>query len=463
MNNKVRVEDNTLTAVLNTENKVEKSQYDSAPVDSNVVGVYLAATKMYNDDIINHTGYFEIDDLIGDPDNRIGYTEQNEQLDYIRRQVFKKYSNKNLINNTIDILAKYDMSVFEQIRQTMPARVDYNSGILIEPHILERPKVKSLTQVTQTRPMYDAHIPTMDRPITASKHLFETQITNLYNLSAEELGYETTITESLFNLSADNILYEGDSVDLNKMLIITSQKDDIEELGNPKIRDMYVGSKYKYIIPVYNLGSDVGYGLNWNTGSNGSWNYNATGTSALNGTPSKYALKSVYFYDTALSASLRLSSSSSLVPASVSTDELPLSLENLRYLGCKMSSESLTTNSPDTPDGKPVIEIFKADPNVLINTSQTSEEGNLDVISGTARDVGTLDTDDLVINDDLYWKRLQEYRRELREFRRKIEKMIDIEDARAAEFDLRYKKELLRREAEILRRKEFDIKNGSPF
>jgi hypothetical protein len=463
MNNKVRVEDNTLTAILNTENKVEKSQYDSAPVDSNVVGVYLAATKMYNDDIINHTGYFEIDDLIGDPDNRIGYTEQNEQLDYIRRQVFKKYSNKNLINNTIDILAKYDMSVFEQIRQTMPARVDYNSGILIEPHILERPKVKSLTQVTQTRPMYDAHIPTMDRPITASKHLFETQITNLYNLSAEELGYETTITESLFNLSADNILYEGDSVDLNKMLIITSQKDDIEELGNPKIRDMYVGSKYKYIIPVYNLGSDVGYGLNWNTGSNGSWNYNATGTSALNGTPSKYALKSVYFYDTALSASLRLSSSSSLVPASVSTDELPLSLENLRYLGCKMSSESLTTNSPDTPDGKPVIEIFKADPNVLINTSQTSEEGNLDVISGTARDVGTLDTDDLVINDDLYWKRLQEYRRELREFRRKIEKMIDIEDARAAEFDLRYKKELLRREAEILRRKEFDIKNGSPF
>ena len=136
-------------------------------------------------------------------------------------------------------------------------------------------------------------------------------------------------------------------------------------------------------------------------------------------------------------------------------------LRILRFLGCKMTSDSLTTNSPHTPDGKPVIEIFKADPNVLINTSQTSEEGNLDVISGTG--LGTLDIDDLIISDDLYWKRLQEYRRELREFRRKIEKMIDIEDARADEFDLRYKKELLRREAEIFRRKEFDIKNGSPF
>ena len=62
-----------------------------------------------------------------------------------------------------------------------------------------------------------------------------------------------------------------------------------------------------------------------------------------------------------------------------------------------------------------------------------------------------------------YFKLLKEYRRELREFRRKIEKMIEIEDARADEFDLRYKKELQLREAELFRRKEFDIKNGSPF
>ena len=98
---------------------------------------------------------------------------------------------------------------------------------------------------------------------------------------------------------------------------------------------------------------------------------------------------------------------------------------------------------------------------MLINTSETSEEGNLDVISGTG--IGTLDIEDLIINDDLYWKRLKEYRRELQEFRRKIEKMISIEDARADEFDVRYKKELKLRDSEMFRRKEFDIKNGSPF
>ena len=78
----------------------------------------------------------------------------------------------------------------------------------------------------------------------------------------------------------------------------------------------------------------------------------------------------------------------------------------------------------------------------------------------TATGLDVLDTAELVVNDDIYWKLLQEYRRELREFRRKVEKMIEIEDARADEFDLRYKKELQLREAELVRRKEFDIKNG---
>ena len=460
LNNKVRTEANPLRGILNTDNKVEKSQYDSAPVDSNVLGVYLAATRMYNEDIYNHTGYFDIDDYIGNPDRREGYTEQNEELDYVRRQVFKKYSSKNLINSTIDILAKYDMSVFEQIRQTIPARVDYNSGILIEPHILERPKAKSLTKVTQTRPMYDAHIATMERPVSASHHLFETEITNSYNVSAERTQYETEITNS-YSLNGEHILYEGDAINTNALFIITSQKDDLESVGNPQIKNMYLPSTYRYTILNYSSSADLGFGVNWTTGSNGSWNYNPIGTSVTSSRQSQYAQRTVYFYNTELSASLRLSNSSSLVPAEVSTDELPLAVQNLRFLGCKMSSDSLTTNSPDTPDGKPVIEIFQADPNVLIYTSETAAEGNLDV--DTATGVETLDTTQLVVNDDIYWKLLQEYRRELREFRRKIEKMIEIEDSRAEEFDLRYKKEQQIREAELIRRKEFDIKNGSPL
>ena len=454
LNNKVRTEANPLTSILNTDNKVEKSQYDQAPLDSNVLGVYLSATRMYNEDIYNHTGYFEIDDYIGNPDQRSGFTESNEELDYIRRQVFKKYSSKNLINNTIDILAKYDMTIFEQIRQTIPARVDYNSGILIEPHILERPKAKSLTKVTQTKPMYVANIAAIDRPVTASHHFLQTEVTNSYSLSAERKQYETEISKS-YNVTGENIYYTSSIVPTR---VITAQKDDLESVGNPQIKNMYAPSTYRYVVLNYSSSADLGFGLNWTTGSNGSWNYNPLGTNVTSSKLSQHAKSEVFFYTSSLSASLNLPYSSSFVPAEVSTDNLPLAINNLRYLGCKISSDSLTTNSTQTPDGKPVIEIFKADPNVLIKTSQTAEEGNLDVDTATGLDV--LNIKDLIIDDDIYFKRLQQYRKELREFRRKIEKMIEIEDVRAEEFDERFEEQKKLRTLELERRKEFDIKNG---
>jgi len=456
LNNKVRVEQNRLTGILDPDKKKEKSQYDSAPVDSNVVGVYLSATRMYNEDIYNHTGYFDIDDYIGNPDKRAGYTEQNEELDYLRREVFKKYSNKNLINNTIDILAKYDMSVFEQIRQTMPARVDYNSGILIEPHILERPKAKSLTKVTQTRPMYDGTIEAIDKPVTSSYIFYETEVPPPYRISAEQNIYVGSISNQ-YTLSADNTQYDG-TIDTSNLRVITAQKDDLEELGNPQIRNMYESAAYKYVILNYSQSADLGYGLNWTTGSNGYWNYNVTATSVTGSRVSQYAKKKNWFYSNAVSASLGLSNSSSYSPAEVSTDEPPLAVQNLRYLGCKMTSDSLTTNSPDTPDGRPVIEIFTADPNVLIYTSQTADEGNLDVDTSTG--LSTLDVTELSVNDDIYWKRLQEYKAEVQKFRQKIEKMIEIEDNRAAEFDARYEAEKQRRDKELERRTEFVIQNG---
>lgn len=345
LNNKVRIEENTLQGLLDVDNKKEKSKFDTAPVDTNQVGIYLSATKAYNEDIYNHAGYFTIDDYVGNPDSREGFNDENNELNQIRRDVFKKYSSKNLINNTINILARYDLSIFNQIKQVLPARVDYNSGILIEPHVLERPKVKSKTKITYTRPQYDVTLP------------------------------------------------------LISQTIVSAQRDDIVSVGNPQLGDMYEPSIYKYTILNYSSSANIGFGINWTTGSNGYWNYTPTSSTAINPRLSKYAKKQVYFYSTDLSASLRLSNSSSLVPAGVSTDELPLSINNLRYFGCKMTSDSLTTNSPDTPDGKPVIEVFTADPNVLIYTSQRADEGNLDV--DTRTNINILRLDELKVNEDI--------------------------------------------------------------
>ena len=474
LSNKVRLEPNRLTGVLDPEQKKEKSKYDTSPVDSNQVGVYMSATKMYNEDIYNHTGYFEIDDYIGNPDRRAGFTEQNEELDYVRRQVFKKYSSRNLINTAIDILSRYDFSVFEQIRQTMPARVDYNSGILIEPHILERPKMKSATNLSYTNPQYDMVIPQYEKPISSEYIFAETQIPTPGSQSAEYIDFGTALIVHKHPTTAEFIQYDTilrrdliidatkhdytSSIDLTQYQNITADKSDIQSIGNAIIRNQYAPSTYYYniLIPT-SSDTNIGFGSGWTTGSNGYWNYNAIGTSVVNSKPSQYALKTVYFYNNENDARLRLSSSSSLVPSETSTDELPLSVLNLRFLGCKMTSDSLTTNSPDTPDGRPVIEIFQADPNVLIYTSQTAEEGNLDV--DTSTNLPVLKLEDLKVNETITWSREQEYKEAVSKFRKKLQHMIEIEEARKLEFDKRVEENTARYENELRRREEFDIIN----
>ena len=585
MNNKVRVEPNRLRGMLDVDQRKETSKYDSAPNDSNQLGVYLSATKMYNEDIYNHTGFFDVDDYIGDPDQREGFTEQNEQLDYLRRQVFKKYSTKNLINSTIDILARYDFSVFEQIRQTIPARVDYNSGIIIEPHILERPKVKSKAKLTKTEPFYKtvikqidkepqmfivpletsmstSPVPTMTYPtyetevsgglapdinmetlplstkvlvrpkpsmtyptydnfdslaiprmtasfdaayLTHQTQLFLTQSlvgvgeyptygTRLFltqsKVEAEYKDYNTKMYLTQSVLSADYKNYttkieaqrsaSADYTYTPDILLTTPEKvvgsftlynaplkvshsisvtkKDLEDKGLITAKIPYKPSQYKFTILIPSASGDVGFGLGWITGSNGKWNYNPIGTSVLNKRPARYARTTNYFYSSSLSASMGLSYSSSLEASQVSTDDLPLAVFNLRHLGCKMSSDSLTTNSPHTPDGKPVIEIFQADPNVLINTSQTAEEGNLDVDVLTG--LTTLNIEELFISKEVFYQRRMEYKKEKTKFRREIQRLINIEEGRRAEFDLRKQNSEDISIRERARQDEYDVVNN---
>lgn len=571
MNNKVRLEPNRLRGMLDVDERKEKSKYDTAPNDSNQLGVYLSATRMYNEDIYNHTGYFEVDDYIGSPDLREGFTEQNEELDYLRRQVFKKYSTKNLINSTIDILARYDFSVFEQIRQTVPARVDYNSGILIEPHILERPKVKSKAKVTKTEPFYQTVINPIDKepqmfitPLTTSLQAgpkpndwkyptYETEISgglapnlgmfitplntsisgggapnvgmkyptydnfkslNIPNASGSAGGEYIThktklvissskglvgenpqhsstlsLTESLnqsgkyvnhktnikidtqrsmsggFEQKTANLsgkrnvtgVYYMNKTSLILSQSISAQKDDLENKGRIIAKTPYEGSKYRYVILIASASSDLGFGKGWNTGSNGSWNYNPIGTSIVSARSAKYARSINYFYSSSLSASLGLSYSSSYAPAEVQTDFLPLAINNLRYLGCKMTSDSITTNSDQTPDGKPVIEVFQADPNVLINTSLNANDGNLDVDSSTGFAIFNLD--DLYISKEVIYQRRLEYQKERRVFRREIQRLTEIEQSRREEFDLRLEGSETISKREESRQIEYDVIN----
>ena len=135
--NKVRIESSELSSNrLNLLKRVELSQYDSAPLDSNKLGVYFSPQTMINEDIIAQLGFTELDSYIGDPS--IAERDSYPLLEKQARLYWKKYSDKNDINSYIRMFTMFDMSFFKQLDQLLPARAEKVTGLLIQPNLLER-------------------------------------------------------------------------------------------------------------------------------------------------------------------------------------------------------------------------------------------------------------------------------------------------------------------------------------
>jgi hypothetical protein len=129
----------------------------------------------------NLTGSFSIDDYIGDPQTR--YDNTYTGLDKL---------NKVLLEGTGSIyykdpqafvrLVKYfDNSLFRIIRDFVPARSDIRTGIVIQPHVLNRSKAKQV-QVSFTNEQYSGSIDVV--AITGSHgKTFPTDSTTAYTAS----------------------------------------------------------------------------------------------------------------------------------------------------------------------------------------------------------------------------------------------------------------------------------------
>ena len=166
INEKIRLEDNSLKWDLNPEARAEKSRYDFAAIDNNRLAIVFSPTDQINREIFNHTGFAELDEYIGDPGDQYEY-EYKDLRDF-NEEYWKKWSRRYNLNEFIKIFSIYDYSVFTQIRQLIPARADLIDGVLIEPHILERPKVP------RTRPSVE------QRNWTGEKDIFNPTQTGLY-------------------------------------------------------------------------------------------------------------------------------------------------------------------------------------------------------------------------------------------------------------------------------------------
>ena len=307
MNNKIRIESASLKGALNPDKSNELSQYDYAPIDSNLLGTYFTTTDTVNFDIYNSEGYFEADDWVGDPDKR--YNEDYPLLKYRAKNYFQKYTTGTALDLIMDMLSRYDMSVFEQIKQLLPARVDWHKGILIEPHVFERNKYQRERDITISRHYYEGAIDIGTDIITASRNDYDVSAIDLYDF-------------------------------------------------RPSI--------YQYQIATLS-------GNTYVNRTNGYWEYSPTGSTILNSRPSKIYQKPKYFFASEVDAVTMTPNSTSFEYTDTQDTRLPLSIENLYYNGCRITSDSLTTDSPDTPDGGPVVEITEVDSNILVFSGRPGE------------------------------------------------------------------------------------------
>jgi hypothetical protein len=323
--NKVRLEANNLVGTLDVKTRAERSQYDTAPLDSNKLGVYFSPETMIDEDIIAQFGYIDLDDYIGDTSQ----TAEKSYPDLINfsQRYWKKYETKNDINAYIKIFTLYDMSFFNQLEQLLPTRADKITGLLIQPTLLERSKDTIMPKISQLNETYDSVIDAQLNTINSEYVTYETQLSGMYvdlsnsYVAGNFVGSTNLVTNQY--VGSTSIIGTGGTGTTGTNTIDTSTTGT----GN---------------------GVNIGGGNNFNIGT-----INIT-SSTFNDDYRSYTrfISGGAWYRT--------------YQRSQFAGYRPQGVWNHEYGGSRMTSPAINVPSPDTVDGKPVVEIINSDPNQLI-------------------------------------------------------------------------------------------------
>lgn len=193
---------------LSSKSRATKKSFDQSPMDSNRVGLFFSPTKELNIDIAKSFGGINLDDYIGDPSDE--YRSNYKSLGKLRKYYFQRFDGRD-VYQYINLIKSYEKSLFEDIKKMLPARVKATSGLLIEPHFLERSKIEQ-SKPTGEEYQKQSVINTTEHITTfAENNQFESTIdSNLAKtLIGENNQYEAIIENaSVDNTTAENYQYE---------------------------------------------------------------------------------------------------------------------------------------------------------------------------------------------------------------------------------------------------------------
>lgn len=221
ISNKIRVENNNAFNgnALDLKRRTELGAFDLYPTDSPKIGVYMSPTNEINEDIAQQMGGFRIDDFIGDEEDY--YTDEYKDLISLRNQYFKKYTGRPNFEQYIRLLKFYDYSLFNQIKNMIPARSKGLIGLVIEPHILERPKFKLMKKpICEDVDLYtkiDAHHYVI---LNGSNPVYTGSMDgHIYKINSEYTQLESNNIPLPFNLISDIQELSTNDISLNNTIL----------------------------------------------------------------------------------------------------------------------------------------------------------------------------------------------------------------------------------------------------
>jgi hypothetical protein len=221
---KIRIDSASIEGGLSKDVSATVTAFDNFSIDSNKLMVAFSPQHVINEDIYESIGNTIIDDYFGEYEN----TKRDEypRLKQFAREYWKKYTNRNDFTAYLRMVSIFDFSLFDQIRQTLPVRSNEILGLVIEPNILERSKVKTSRDFGGLGP--DKYV--RDTSEISASAVIVGSVNNSKSTTVF-VGFDEDILSEFTNISGEFDIEETfeaetqnleDDVDVNTNLIVTA-------------------------------------------------------------------------------------------------------------------------------------------------------------------------------------------------------------------------------------------------
>ena len=203
--------------ILSVKVKSETSTLDRQPPDYEDLGVFFSPTTEINEDIVYQLGSFRLDDVIGSPLPSVQTSSKYEDLTTLKNQYFKGaketalFQNTRLLNARIQKRFNYwdyiktiqyiDHTLFKLVEQFVPAKANLKTGLLIEPHYLERSKfARELPVINYGTTMNQGSYQTIEGQVDPEKSI-HLQSSSFVTLNTASIDLDDYVLDEVQNIA----------------------------------------------------------------------------------------------------------------------------------------------------------------------------------------------------------------------------------------------------------------------